>query len=657
MAREELIFSDYLRVVLRHKWYVVVCLVLTLVLTYFLAGRETPVYESKTRIKIQRMMTFADMFDEVLVSTGDPIENYLYEITSYVVISGASAAISYPRPPVPEDISSLHQAVRAQKVERTDLIDISTRGSTPEESRWRGQAIVQAFIEHHNRTMASNAQDVYNSIKESRDSLIRGLKNQESELWKNLGPEIVTERDSTGEMSAMRTRLSELDLQLRALRASGNYKEEFPEIKSLKSQVQELQKKIDAVAEGEMDRQSQMTEYEHQKKITEEMGLFFARKLEEAKIASQKKSEMIQIIEPTGPGTAITRGRTRTMVAGALLGLMLGIIIAFMADSLDTSIRTLGEIEEMFGIPVLGVIPHFSPDTIDVPLHPERLVDKIKYSTFVTTAGMFWRAMMSTLYIRRSSSRSSGSKRRELIVPFAPRSPATEGYRILRTNIQMIMEKNHAKAFLVTSSGPAEGKSTTTSNLAMAFAQGGKRVLLIGANMRRPQMYRIFGLERDRGLSNILAGEVGWREVIKDFRDVALGAAAQPELVTAPGMDHLFFITAGGKTIHPAEWLQLPAFHQLLKEAKEEFDVVLVDGTPVLPVPDSVIIGQVADQVILVYQVGVASRESLRRALKSLRNVGATVSGLILNDVRSSWAEGADFHHYRGYYGKPEKTQ
>ncbi len=654
MAREELVFSDYLRVILRRKGLVLSTALLTLLLTHYFTGREATVYDSRSRIKIQRLMTFAGMFDEMLMGGGNPIDNYLYEMTSYVVISNASSRLLAMENPGDAEIAAFKNSVRVTQVENTDLLDVLTKGASPEQAQQRNRALLEAFMLHHDQAMASTAEEIYNTIKESRDLLLANLKQQEAALWEKMGPRMLATTEGADEASLLKNRLLELEIRLQALRGTGNYTEEYPEIRQLKDQIEVLQKKIQDNLEQSFERQVQISEYQNQKTIAEEMSLFFTRKLEEAKIATGKKSEVVQIIEPPSKGVAMTRSQARGLFAGGLLGLMLGVVLAFISDSLDTSIRTLAEIEETFKLPVLGVIPHFSPDTIDVPLRPESYWDRIRYSHWVASMGSFWRAASSMILPRRRSGKASG-RRRELIVPFAPRSPATEGYRILRTNLLLIMERTGNNVFLVTSSGPAEGKSTTTSNLATAFAQGGKRVLLIGANMRRPQMYKIFGLDRERGLSNILAGEIAWKEAVKDFRDVALHEGGQLELATAPGLDHLFFITAGGRTIQPAEWLSLPTFKQLLEEVRKEFDIVLVDGTPVLPVPDSVIIAQAVDQVLLVDQVGVASKESVRRALKSLQNVGGTVAGLVLNDVRSSWAEGADFHHYRGYYGKPEK--
>ncbi|MBU4285344.1 MAG: hypothetical protein KKD76_00435, partial [Verrucomicrobia bacterium] len=172
MPREELIFSDYVAIILRRKWFVLAITLLMAGGTYWWVCHEAMIYKSKTRIKIQRQVTFAEMFDSVLSSSGDPLRNYTYEITSSVVASNAAAALSAPKPPTLEDIMDLRGAVKVAIIEYTDILEISTTGSSPIESRRRGEAIVSAFIIQHDRVMRQNAMEVYQSIKESRDTMI-----------------------------------------------------------------------------------------------------------------------------------------------------------------------------------------------------------------------------------------------------------------------------------------------------------------------------------------------------------------------------------------------------------------------------------------------------------------------------------------------------
>ena len=656
MAKEELIFSDYLGIILHRKWFVLGITLLVAGGTYWQVCQEAMIYKSQTRIKIQRQVTFAEMFDNVLSSSGDPLKNYTYEITSSAVASNAAAALSFPTPPKMDDIIALRGAVRVAIIENTDILEISTTGSSPIESKRRGEVIVAAFIAQHDRVMRQNATEVYQSIKESRDTMISSLKQRESQLLQSIGSRIVGGNDAD-ELIPLRKHLTELQAKLHEFRASGNYTEDFPEIVDLKNKVVQLEKDIAEKLKVEFDKRSQLSDYERDKIVLNDIDAFFSRKIEEAKIAANKKNEIVSIIEPTSEGAPANTGRARKTAAGGLLGLVLGIFLAFIINNMDTSIRTLTEIEDLFHLPVLGVIPHFSYDDVVVMVgHRRGFLDYLKVSLPLGSLRVLWRAFYATLPSRsRAHHRNIKDQRPpELIVPFEPRSPVTEAYRALRTNIEFMLKKDNSNAILITSAGPAEGKSTTIVNMAIIFAQAGKKVLLVGANMRRPQMYRIFGLTREKGLSDVLTGDIPWREAVKDYQDVALGDNAECGLATIAGMDNLFFITCGGKTIQPAEYLGQPIFRELVKEWMAAYDLVLIDSPPLLPVPDSVIVASVVKHTILVFQIGVTARESVRRAINFLKNAGTMIDGIIINDLRASWMDPADFYHYRVYYGKKE---
>lgn len=656
MAREELIFSDYMAIIFRKKWFVLAITILVAAGTYWRASQEAVEYKSKTRVKIQRQVTFAEMFDSVLTSSGDPLKNYTYEITSSVVASNAAETLLFPAQPTPKDIMSLRASIQVGIIENTDILEITTSGPSPLEARRRGEAITTAFIALHDRVMRQNATDVYKSIKESRDSMINNLKQREAVLLQNLGSQVIGGGEAD-ELLPLRKRLTEMQTRLYELRISGNYTEAYPEIVDLKAKISQLESDIAEKLEEGFDNRAQLTEYERDKAIMKELDAFFSRKIEEARIAANKKNEIVTIVEPATEGQPVSTGRNRKTVAGGLLGLVLGIFLAFIINNLDTSIRTLTEIEDLFHLPVLGVIPHFTQDDVVVMVgHRRGFIDYMKAVLPLGSLSVLWRSFYAALpdFLRSHRPKVKDKKPPELIVPFEPRSPVTEAYRALRTNVEFMLKKGASNAILLTSAGPAEGKSTTIVNLAVSFAQAGRKVLLVGANMRRPQMYRIFGLAREKGLSDILTGDIQWREVVKDYRDVALGDNAESGLAAVAGMDNLFFITCGGKTIQPAEWLSQPVFADLVKEWMAAYDLVLIDSPPLLPVPDSVIVASVVKHTILVFQVGITARESVRRAINFLKNSGTTIDGIVINDLRASWMDPTDFYHYRVYYGRKE---
>ena len=666
MPQQEMMFSDYLRVIAKHKWSVLIITLVVLLSTYHWASKKQSEYKSDARIKIQRMQTFAGLFDEMMVSSGDPIENYVFEIRGDQVMEEAARKLTASGEPT--SASDLARAMTVKRIERTDLIDISIKGFSEKTAQSRCIAIVEAFRTVHDTMVEINARSEFEEIKKSLSNTVANLTQIDEEMKKMIGETIASEKgtDPDEEIKVLSARLADASLKLQTLREEGNYTEDYAEIVAQKTVIRIIQERIKdasdkyqkakaAFEEQERKQASATREYEQKRKILEEMVGYLTKKYEEARIALTKKMEHVVIVENASKGILITTEKAYLTAIGALLGLMLGVVFAFVAENLDTSIRTLVEIEETFHLPILGVIPHFSPNDQDIPLRPEKLIDRIRYSEVVNSMIIIWKGLASILPGAKNREQTAATRSGMLIVPFSPRAPATEGYRAVRTNLLMTAGEKKMGALILTSPGPAEGKSTTISNLACSFAQGGKRTLLVSANMRRPSLYRTFGLNRERGLAEILVGELSWREVIKDHRDLAIGERAGEGIATSPGIENLYFITCGGRTLQPAEWLAQPLFEAMVREWGAEYDVVLIDGPPVLPVPDSVIMSSAVGNVALVYQSGSTQRDSMLRAISLINKTGATIKGLILNDLHAKWGAGPDYFHYRGYYGRPEK--
>ena len=234
--------------------------------------------------------------------------------------------------------------------------------------------------------------------------------------------------------------------------------------------------------------------------------------------------------------------------------------------------------------------------------------------------------------------------RKEVIAHKNPKSPISELFKTLRTNIQFMNCSKKMKTLLVTSAFIGEGKSWVASNLAVTFAQAGKRVILIDADMRKGRQYAIFGTSPRPGLSNLLAEfdiENGNSDNVLDY-------------VQETEVENLFMISAGNVPPNPSELLVSQEMSKVLEELKKICDIVIIDGTPCELVTDSVILSRIVDTTIVVTAHKTTKKDALQRVIKSIKNVGGNLAGVVINKVPIS-AKKYEEKYY--YYGKEKEEQ
>lgn len=217
-----------------------------------------------------------------------------------------------------------------------------------------------------------------------------------------------------------------------------------------------------------------------------------------------------------------------------------------------------------------------------------------------------------------------------LLVHEEPKSPISEAYRVLRTNIQFSNVDSSLKVVAITSAGPNEGKSTTVSNLAISFAQTGNKVLLVDGDLRLPSIHNIYNLSNQTGLVNILAKQ----EVI--------GNCVQATLV-----ENLFVLTSGPTPPNPSELLQSVSMRNFLNEVEGIFDIVLIDTPPVGNVTDAAILSSLVDGIILVAASGKVKIDEIKRAKEILQKVNSNIIGVVLNKLGKK-ANGSYYYYYYG---------
>ena len=233
--------------------------------------------------------------------------------------------------------------------------------------------------------------------------------------------------------------------------------------------------------------------------------------------------------------------------------------------------------------------------------------------------------------------------KKELIAYRDPKSPISEVFRTLRTNIQFMSTDKKIKTLLITSTTPGEGKSWVSSNLAVTFAQAGKRVILVDADMRKGRQYTIFGLLPKPGLSNYLSGIDEY-----DNEDEAGNVA---KYIQKTKINNLCLMAAGNVPPNPSELLVSAKMIRLLDELNDLADIVIVDGTPCELVTDSVILSRLVDSTIVVTAHGQTKKDGLQRVITNINNVGGKVAGVVTNKVPVSGRK----YQQAYYYGSTAK--
>lgn len=358
------------------------------------------------------------------------------------------------------------------------------------------------------------------------------------------------------------------------------------ELDQISALIQETDTKINALQEplgnGERAEKDQLEANlaQYRQSYTNLLQSFEALRVAEA----QTVSNVVQV-EPATPPVTPVRPRTmmNTLLA-AIVGGMIAVGAIFLIEYLDTSIKTPEQVMAAFGLPILGLIGKLEEE-------------------------------------------------REPHTAANPRSPITEAFRKLRSNIEFSAVGRPIHTLLITSPRPREGKSTVASNLAVVMAQGGKRVLLLDADLRKPRVHRIMNVTNRTGLSDLFVrAPLTFDGVVRKWR-----------------MEKLALITSGGLPPNPAELLGSERMAEILGELSERADVVVIDTPPMSAVTDAVLLAARVDAVLLVLEPGTTPMGAVEQAVDQLKLAGANVIGFVMNNVdlqRGGYYSG----YYSGYY-------
>jgi tyrosine-protein kinase Etk/Wzc len=380
------------------------------------------------------------------------------------------------------------------------------------------------------------------------------------------------------------------------------------ENKSLQAKTEELRKisrKFEENLNTLPEKGLMLARLQRDTEVKRNIFMMLTEKYEENRIAEAGQIGSVRIVDRAKtPKFPIKPKKKMNMLLGMMIGLGLGIGITFLKEYLDTSLKTIEDTERL-GFTVLGSIPFITAQKTE-----------------------------------KTNGRNGELVRIEsrLVTHFAPKSPISEAYRTIRTNIQFAQADKSVKTVLVTSSGPGEGKSTSVANLAITFAQMGANTLLIDADLRRPVLHGIFGQSRNEGLTNILVGRLTPEEGIRPTR-----------------IENLSLLTSGTLPPNPSELLNSHMMQRFLDDAAKKYDIVLIDTPPVIAVTDAAVLSTLVDGVVVVVLSGKTEKDTVLRSRDLLEKVNARMLGVLVNGVNVSMLYGSYYHYYQDYYSHEAK--
>ena len=333
-----------------------------------------------------------------------------------------------------------------------------------------------------------------------------------------------------------------------------------------------------------------------------------SQRLEEARIGEASNLGKIRVIDKAIPNQSpIKPNKLLNIIFGSLVGLGFGILISSMIEVFDGSIKSISQVERR-GLVILSLVPAIKTSKED------RKSRKYK-----------------------QKNKNIDKLQRRLITYEDPKSPISESYRSLRTSL-MYTKNNDDKSnvILVSSPGPGEGKTTTIANLAITYANLGKKTLLIDSDLRKPVLHNVFNLDKTPGLTSCLIGDSDYKEIINKT-----------------DVDNLDLVTSGVIPPNPSELLDSASMKQFIDNVKKDYDIILFDSPPLIAVTDANIILKHVNQFCLVVRAGVTQRGALERVVSLSNQTGVNITGVVMNAMSQehSYGTGYYYNYYQYYYG------
>jgi len=619
----ELTLQDYWRIIRRRKILLLSTWASVVAATFLFSEWQTPVYQAQAVVKLDPPVTISGM-NPMDFDSWSLLSTEVKSIRSTSVAQRAARLLGWVTDETSEEqglriANALQDQIQSDKIGDSKLLRVAIASDDPQKAADIANAVVKAYIE-------KGIADRNQKTREMKE--FTGQELQKSEKKLRTAEDILrvhTERSGSRGLGQYLT--SELiSLQTRLDGLLKDYTEQHPDVKAARARMTAVQAQIRQLPRED----TEFLRLAREVGLAEEEYKLLKRKYTEAQIAESGREQIAFIDSPALVPTRPVRPNKRVnMMVGMVVGFLLGLMAVLVAENLDTSAATIEEVERYLELPVLAVVPH-----IDLPGDGGK--------NFITR--------------HLAPAPPMEDIRRRLVIFHPPQSSFGEAYHTLRTNLRFNIRPGRRPAPVVgfTSAGISEGKTLTGTNFALVAAQSGLKTLFIEADLRRPSAHKLLGMKREPGLTDALANDRPWQELVRGTSDLLLGELRPENLLKMPGVENFRFLACGPSPINPADVFESARFEQILREVRTAYDLVVIDCAPVMLFADALLLGPRTDGLVLVYKAGRTARGALKRAKDQLQNVRTNLLGVVLNDLRAAEMEPQYGYYYYSYSYKED---
>ena len=584
----------YMEMLRRWVWLLIIGLVLGAAAGFVVSRYQTPIYQATTRILATHASSQNTTGDLTYLNDQQLAQTYIQLFNTQPVLDAASAQLGYR-----VDTKQL----QAQQVGTTQVLQLTVEDPDPQHAAAIANTLVQSLIDQNENLQAGRYATTEQSLQQQVDQTQAQITALQSQV------DQVSTQTVQDQISAIRAQIDPLQAEVSALQkeiaalqpttaVSNRVKiaadqarlDEIQPVLTLYQQIYSNLLVLGQPSDAANSDSARLAQLKSTLDLYQQVYINLLSSLQSVRLARLQNTPNVVQIEKAAVPSAPVRPKpvNNTLLAG-LVGLMLAGGIVFLVEYLDDTLKTPEDVERVLGLTVIGYI--------------------------------------ATMQYHDNSEEGSYVLRQ-------PRSPVAEAFRSLRTNLEFAGVDKPLRSVMITSASPNEGKTTVAVNLAAIVAQSGKRVVLIDADLRKPQVHHFLDLENRTGLSDLFRS------------DVPLHLVSQ----RIEGLPNVLVITSGSLPPNPTELLGSARMDQILKEVAQAAEVIILDTSPSL-VADVQVLGAKVDGVALVVQPGRTQSQDARATLEQLKRAGARVVGVIFNHIpRDRPYYYGGYRHYSPYY-------